>query len=375
MPNRQLFRVKALKTIQGNGIELYLFFIPGKEIFSIAQISRLHRDDTDKLEGFQRKGIRDHVKKIVEYLDADSVLFPNAILIAMSSEIEFKKTRGPKPRGVVDAGDVGVLEIPLFVDDDPVAWIVDGQQRSLALNQSKNGDLPVPVVAFVSDNVEVQREQFILVNKARPLPSRLINELLPEMTTVTLPRDLAPRRIPSELCNLLNQDTESPFFRLIRRVSTDDEGVGVIIDTALINVMKRSINNPLGALAPYKTARDGAADIGKMYENMRVFWEEVKKTFPDAWGIAPTKSRLMHSAGIQAMGYFMDKVMGRAVGMPDPSGHILKTLNAIAPYCRWTEGTWEGIGIEWNQIQNTSKHIRLLADTLMQLDYRVSCES
>jgi hypothetical protein len=35
------------------------------------------------------------------------------------------------------------------------------------------------------------------VNKAKPLPTRLINELLPETRSVLLPRDLSARRIPS----------------------------------------------------------------------------------------------------------------------------------------------------------------------------------
>ena len=44
----------------------------------------------------------------------------------------------------------------------------------------------------------VQREQFILVNKAKPLPTRLINELLPETGGIVLPRDLSARKVPSE---------------------------------------------------------------------------------------------------------------------------------------------------------------------------------
>src|SRR4029079_17450708 len=117
---------------------------------------------------------------------------------------------------------------------------VDGQQRSLALSRSKNTTIPVPVVAFISANLEIQREQFILVNKARPLPVRLINELLPEIGT-QLPRDLSIRRIPSELCNLLNRDPKSPFFSLIRRMSQEELESAVIIDTALVKVMTNSI--------------------------------------------------------------------------------------------------------------------------------------
>src|SRR5262249_48043571 len=148
-------------------------------------------------------------KAIVEFLDSGPALFPNAIILAVSPEIKFKLARGSRPAGMIAVADIGTLTIPLRTEGERVAWIVDGQQRSLALSRTKNNDLPVPVVGFVSDDLETHREQFILVNKARPLPTRLINELLPEVS-VRLPRDLAARRLPSELCNLLNKDPASP---------------------------------------------------------------------------------------------------------------------------------------------------------------------
>lgn len=364
-------RVQALMTVQGKGIRLYSFFLPGFQISQIAQISRICRDEENTLVGFQRKEIKNHVKRIVEYLDTGDVLFPNAILLAMSSDVQFKESRGRKPRGVVNSGFPGVLEIPLYGEGDPVAWIVDGQQRSLALQQTKNSNLPVPVIAFVSDSIEIQREQFVLVNKARPLPSRLINELLPTISTVTIPRDLAPRKIPSEICSLLNQDLQSPFYNIIRQSSSEDGADRVVVDTALINVIKRSIRNPLGALSPYKSAKNGNPDIEKMYRMMFIYWSEVKNVFSDAWGLPPTKSRLMHSAGIEAMGYYMDKVMSRTIGSDNLSEDVRKTLIAIKPYCRWTSGTWEGIGLKWNEVQSIDKHIRMIADTLVQIDFQV----
>lgn len=86
---------------------------------------------------------------------------------------------------------------------------MDGQQRSLALAQASHKEIAVPVVAFVSDNLEVQREQFILVDKAKPLPTRLINELLPETRSVLLPRDLSARR--TSLRNYAGTWTRTPI--------------------------------------------------------------------------------------------------------------------------------------------------------------------
>jgi DGQHR domain-containing protein len=363
--------VRALRTRQGKGVDVFSFFMKGSDLTRVAEISRVERDEDDSLKGFQRKEIQNHVKGIVEYLDQGDVLFPNAIILAVSPEVEFKQSRGPAPEGIAESTHIGSLSIPIRAEGRRVAWIVDGQQRSLALSRTKNTEIAVPVVAFISADLETQREQFILVNKARPLPVRLINELLPEIG-VQLPRDLSLRKIPSELCNLLNRDPKSPFFNTIRRMSQADSESAVIIDTALVKLMANSIKNPLGALALYKRTEDGGADLDGMYRTMFVFWDAVKQTFPDAWGKPPTKSRLMHSAGIQAMGVLMDRVMTRLHGHDDPRHEILQSLRRIKSSCHWTEGTWDGLGLKWNEIQNVPKHIRALSDHLVRLDFNLS---
>jgi DGQHR domain-containing protein len=366
--------VRALRTTQATGVETYAFFIRGSDIMRIADISRVSREENDGLKGFQRKEIQQHVKGIVEYLDRGHVLFPNAIILAFGSEVRFKQSRGPAPTGALDLSDAGTLTIPMREESRRVAWIVDGQQRSLALSRTNNVNLPVPVIGFISPDVSTQREQFVLVNKAKPLPNRLINELLPEIGA-QLPRDLAQRRIPSELCSLLDRDTNSPFFKMIKRVSkADGADAGIIVDTALITVIKQSINSPLGALALFKNS-DGESDLDGMYRTLCVYWSGVQAEFGNAWGKPPQQSRLMHSAGIQAMGFLMDRIMPRFAGNPDIQSEVRKALRRIAPHCAWTDGKWEALGLAWNQVQNVNRHVRQLADYLVQLDYRLSSKA
>jgi DGQHR domain-containing protein len=357
--------VRALRTRQGQK-DVYAFFMPGGEIARIADIIRVARDERDSLRGFQRKEIRNHVRDIVQYLNKMSVLFPNAITLAFSPEVRFTQSRGPQP-AALNLAQAGVLSIPVREEGERVGWIVDGQQRSLALAQSNNGGLPVPVVAFVSDDLRVNREQFILMNKSRPLPGRLINELLPETDEILLPKDLASRRIPSELCNYLTRAPQSPFCGLIRRMSDSGKSDAVVIDTAVVKMIRNSINNPLGALSPHKAAGQQPADTQAMFRILCTYWGAVKAAFPDAWGLPPTKSRLMHSAGIQAMGVLMDKVSARHAGKRDEKQAIRSDLAKLAPHCAWTEGSWDVLDLEWNSIENTSKHIRALSDALVRL--------
>jgi DGQHR domain-containing protein len=363
--NKAVF-VRALRTRQGK-VEVYSFFLPGGDVTRIAGISRIERDKDDNLRGFQRKEIRTHVRSIIQYLNQGKVLFPNAITLAFSPDVKFKQSRGPTPETLTDIAQAGLLRIPVRETGPRVGWIVDGQQRSLALANSKNEKLPVPVVAFVSDDLQVQREQFILMNKARPLPSRLINELLPETGSVLLPRELASRKVPSEICGLLNRDSKSPFHGLIKRLSDAEKGKAVITDTAIIKMIRNSINSPLGALSPFKAAGDESLDLNSMYRTLVIFWKAVRDVFPSAWGLPPTKSRLMHSAGIEAMGILMDRMLARHAGKSDESHAIKADLQRIASHCCWTGGTWETMGLEWNEVQNTPKHIRTLADTLIRL--------
>ena len=361
--------VRALRTQQGNGVDVYSFFLRGSDIVRIADISRIARDEAEVLKGFQRKEIKSHVNAIVEFLDSGSVLFPNAIILALAPEVVFRQSRGPVPSGMLETAQSGTLSIPLRPEGRRTAWIVDGQQRSLALSRATNAGLPVPVVAFVSADIETQREQFILVNKAKPLPTRLINELLPEVSSL-LPRDLAARKLPSELCNLLNRDPGSPLHRLIRRESEAPEADAVVTDTALLEAIKGNLRAPTGALSIYRGAQDSDPDA--MYRALVLYWSAVRDAFPEAWGRPPTESRLMHSAGIRAMGALMDPIMVRADSTPDPQQEVRESLARIAPHCCWVDGTWEGLGWRWNEVQSTSQHISRLTDHLVRLDRELS---
>ena len=364
-----LIKVRALKTMQGDNA-LYSFFLNGQDIFKVADISRISRDETGQLKGLQRKPIQRHIASIVEYLKQDNILFPNAIILALDPSVKFNQSRGPVPDGVNAISDPGVLELPVLPEGNRVAWIVDGQQRSTALSKSQNNNLNVPIIGFYCPDIETQRAQFILVNKVRPLPRNLIDELLPEINS-PMPSDLSKRKIPSELVNALARTKESPFYGIIKRPSDPIGAKGVITDTALIKVTENSLNN-YGALSLYKGIGRVPDDLNGMYDIMSSFWSAVYEVFPDAWGIPSTESRLMHSAGIQAMGHLMDRIVPRIPRDKNMKENIKKSLLKISTQCAWTDGEWDGLGMAWNEIQSVPRHIRMLTEHLIQLDYSAS---
>ena len=357
---------RALKVLQNPDTPLYLFTLAAEEIDLVADVARIGRDEAGKLIGYQRPEKRKHVKQIQDYLDSAEVLFPNGLILALPPEVKFKSSRGP---GASDGLAVsGTIEIPLGIGNEGPrpAWIVDGQQRSLALSRTKNRRLPVPIAAFVADTLELQREQFLRVNTVQPLPVNLVTELLPEITRVPSGR-MSTRKLPSALVDMLNQDAESPFIGLVKRASTDPETKqkAIVTDTGLVEALKESLESPSGVLFPYRNIATGSTDTEGIRRVLITYWSAVRNTFPDAWGLPPTQSRLMGGVGIRAMGRLMERVMAH-VDVDDPQAVKLaeRELATIAPDCAWTRGVWPELGLPWDELQNTPRHISALSNLL-----------
>ncbi|MFV1356920.1 DGQHR domain-containing protein DpdB [Mycolicibacterium fortuitum] len=359
---------RALRIEQNNHSPLYLFALAADEVSLVADVARISRDEAGKLIGYQRPERRNHVKQILDYLNSGDVLFPNGLILALPETVRFRSSRGPTTTdGLATAG---TLEIPLPDDESAPrpAWIVDGQQRSIALARTTNSGLAVPVAGFVAPTLELQRDQFLRVNTVAPLPTNLVTELLPEVISAPSPR-LSQRKMPSALVDMLNRDPESPFFGLIKRASTegDDRRLAVVTDTSLVESLKESLESPSGVLFPYRNMATGSTDTEGIKHVLLLYWGAVKEVFPDAWGRPPSESRLMGGVGIRAMSRLMDRVMVY-IDLNDPAAAAAtrKEVARITGRCHWTSGTWEEFGLPWNELQNVAKHISTLSNFLVR---------
>ncbi|WP_248345799.1 DGQHR domain-containing protein DpdB [Anaeromyxobacter paludicola] len=368
MSTETVIRRRALRIVQDPKHPLYLFTLTAAELLQVADVSRVSRTEVGKLIGYQRPEVKKHVRGIIEYLDSGPVLFPNSVILALSSSVVFKEMRGPKIDEAL--ADAGTIEIVLSADGQPrPAWIVDGQQRALALSRCQRRDLLVPVNAFIADDLESQKEQFLRINNTKPLPRGLVNELLPDVDTV-LPTHLAARHAPAKLTELLNRDPESPFLGLIHRTSMKGAGKGkaVVSDTAVLQMIHESLTTPSGCLFPYRNIATGETDFAGVRLVLLLYWNGVKSVFPEAWGLPPSRSRLMHGAGIRAMGRLMDRVMG-VVRLGDKRAEKLvrRELLRVKDECHWTEGEWTELGgLRWNEVQNVPTHVKVLSNFLVR---------
>jgi hypothetical protein len=219
------------------------------------------------------------------------------------------------------------------------------------------------VTAFITDSDSEQRSQFILVNSAKPLPKGLIYELLPA-TVGTLPKPLQTRKFPAVLLRRLNGETRSPLYRKIQTPTTPE---GIIKDNSILKMLESSLSD--GALYTFRDPDTGEGDEEQMMSLLVDFWGAVSDAFNYAWDLPPRRSRLMHGVGIASLGFLMDAIYDRyaRVRMPDKSDFAADLVD-MQDVCRWTNGFWDfgpGQQRKWNELQNTTRDIQLLANYLL----------
>jgi DGQHR domain-containing protein len=363
----KLLHKSALRVEQNQNCPLYLLSLTAEEILAVSDISRLARSEGGRLLGYQRGEVRRHIQDIVAYLQNDDILLPNSIIIAFSSQVAFRAMRNGDERDELATAGTLSITVPAEGKAKP-GWIVDGQQRVAALMQAQRMNWPVPVNAFIADEVDLQRDQFLRVNNTKPLPRGLILELLPEISA-PLPKTLGSKKLPSALCDLLNRDPSSPFHGLIRRASTPaaNRKTAVVADASVIKMLEESLTTPAGCLFPYHNLSTSEIDVDCIWAILAAYWSAVRSTFPEAWGKPPAQSRLMHGTGLRAMGRLMDRVVsGFHPREANLRGLLEQELQKVVPICRWTSGRWDELELDWREIQNVPRHLRLLSSLLVR---------
>lgn len=365
-------QIPAIKFTQGNDRELYTFVVDGKVIPHFANIVRIGRDQDKKNElfGYQRPEVFAHIKEIRRYLESENPLMPNALVIAFDRAVDFSEFKTKNARS--SASSAGMIELPCAEDDNDstvkIGWIVDGQQRTAAIRDSSVDSFPVSVVAFVA-NQEEQREQFILVNSTKPLPKDLIYELLPS-TNTRLALPLEKRKLPAQIVTRLNYpedgDGPSPFAGRIKTPTNRNPEANISYNSVL-KLLEHSLSD--GTLMHYTYTESGEPDIDGIVAILNKYWGAVADTFPTAWKLPPSKSRLTHGAGMVSMGFLMDAITERSDDHAELSKAAFRDeLERTSDQCKWTEGSWNFSDgpRAWNDIQNLPKDIEALANYLLK---------
>src|SRR3954468_11722575 len=104
-------RVPALRLAQGPTRQIYSFGLDGKLLHRFAAISRVGRDDDAAIRGYQRPEVLSHINAIRAYIESETPMIPNGIVVAFDSRVRFEPATSRKRQ---EAGlQTGLLVIPL----------------------------------------------------------------------------------------------------------------------------------------------------------------------------------------------------------------------------------------------------------------------
>ena len=319
------------------------------DLTRFAAIDRIGRDAQGQLSGFQRPQIAAHIREIKDYLEQPDAILPNPIVVAF--------TRGAAVRE--ESPPLCTLEID--ISEGAPGLVVDGQQRLSALMQLDGKDFEVLVSAVICADEAELRRQFVLVNNTRPLPKSLIYELLPGVEG--LPTRLSNRAFASELTARLNYQSESS---LQGEIYQHTNPAGRIKDTAIQRVIMNSLSD--GMMREFLRRDEGGAGAQQCFDLISDYYRAVAMVFPDAWDKkhTPRTSRLVHGAGIVALGYVME-VLALLDGARSPA-EFARGLGCLSGRTAWTSGEWVFGGDDrrhWRAIQNVNRDIVTLAQHLI----------
>jgi hypothetical protein len=375
------FQFTAIHAHQVPGRTVLAFAAKPSEVLAMAEIERVVRDADGTLKGFQRHQVAAHIKEIRDYLAHDTALLPNAVVLAFIDDVE-----------VTEYANGTATLLVRVKDDAKPGYVVDGQQRLSALAGLDKHDFQVFVTALICRDYDEMREHFIRINSTRPLPKALIYELLP--TVDGLPDRYSSRQFAAKLVAMLNfvdgddatdpaageegatqvgakrRDEKPPLFE---RIKQHTNPTGAISDMALQKLIMNSISDGFlrGLLS-----EDGPHEKDA-YLVINAFFEAVREVFREAWvDMTPKTSRLVHGAGIVALGFVMELLYSRSKHSIESirehpqliQDEFIAGLTLLEGETAWTSGEWrfgKNDVRAWNAIQNTPTDIALLTDHLV----------
>jgi DGQHR domain-containing protein len=347
------FTFLGVRAKQSASHEVISIAARASEVLQFSRIDRAGRTSTGKLTGFQRPQIASHITEIRDYLRTDDAVLPNPIVVAFVGNVD------------IQARQDQMVEITIRLDEHGEApgFVVDGQQRLTALSGLPDKDFQIFVSVLVCQDVEELRRQFVLINSTRPLPKALIYELLPGVKG--LPKRLTSRSFAATLTERLNFDCDSSLRGMIFQHTNP---AGVIRDTALQKVIMQSMSD--GAIREFPSDEQ----FGRGFNLISEFFAGVQKVFSDEWiGHNAKTSRLVHGAGIVAMGFVMETVAARHGATT--AAEFAEGLKVLKGRTAWCSGYWqfsETERVPWNAIENTPRQIMMLAQHLVAMVRRPS---
>jgi DGQHR domain-containing protein len=284
----------------------YVGKINWQDLLKIAKrdIERIRQEGEGSIDGYlgiQRELSKNRLAEIAEYVSFNDATFPNSIVISIDST-SYNEANDEIEENILSFEN-GILELR---DDGKIAKIIDGQHRVFGLEKyaTDNGlfkdelKFELIITIFIDIDEEYQANIFSTINKAQ---TKVNKSHVYDLYSFSKTR--SPQRTSHNVIKLLNEEEDSPFYHLIKRLGKADFKNETIAQATLADcIIKYISNNPpkdrnilrTGAkLAPVEGAekdkyffrnwfiKEEDVKIAKVIWN---YFEAIKRKWPIAWG-------------------------------------------------------------------------------------------
>jgi DGQHR domain-containing protein len=284
----------------------YVGKINWQDLLKIAKkdIERIRQEGEGTIDGYlgiQRELSKNRLTEIAEYVSFNDATFPNSIVISIDSTT-YNETNDEIEENILSFEN-GILELR---DDGKIAKIIDGQHRVFGLEKYATDkglfkdDLKFELIItiFIDIDEEYQANIFSTINKAQ---TKVNKSHVYDLYSFSKTR--SPQRTSHNVIKLLNEEEDSPFYHLIKRLGKADFKNETIAQATLADcIIKYISNNPpkdrnilrTGASLPLVEGvekdklffrnwfiKEEDVKIAKVIWN---YFEAIKRKWPIAWG-------------------------------------------------------------------------------------------
>lgn len=284
----------------------YVGKIDWQDLLKIAKkdIERIRQEGEGTIDGYlgiQRELSKNRLAEIAEYVSFNDATFPNSIVISIDSTTYNESTDEIEEN--ILSFENGILELR---DDGQIAKIIDGQHRVFGLEKYATdkglfkNDLKFELIItiFIDIDEEYQANIFSTINKAQ---TKVNKSHVYDLYSFSKTR--SPQRTSHNVIKLLNEEVDSPFYHLIKRLGKADFKNETIAQATLADcIIKYISNNPPKDRNILRTGSklplvEGAEKDKLFFRNWfikeedvkiaKVIWnyfEAIKRKWPIAWG-------------------------------------------------------------------------------------------
>lgn len=314
--------------------DFYIGTISAEELvrvtyFDVRRIKKERRDIETYL-GIQRELNKKRVAEIGDYVNTLDACFPTSVILAVPAVCA---TYDPE-KGHMTLSNYLEPES----DDDKIffsdiAKVLDGQHRIEGLKSFEGDEFDINVSVFVDADLAEQAYLFSTVNLAQTKVNKsLVYDLF----------DLAKSRSPQKVCHniavALDQYSESPFYRRIKRLGSATEGrsMETITQATFVQALIRYMSDkPMHDRDRYmrgeELERAKGADADRLiFRNMMIdeedleigdiiynYFSAIRERWPRSWDTPQQGNILARTNGFRA---FMRLLRPAYLELTDPGG-------------------------------------------------------